>query len=97
MTVDFNAAQQRLETLESLLITVVAKAGGMIKVDEVPPGKYTLEAEEMPGGVMLILTDSKAPRGQGGKRDGNDTDERASVGTNAGDDPRVQAAAPSGT
>lgn len=67
MTADFNAANERLETLEGLLITVVAKAGGVINVGEVPPGSYQLEAEHIEGGVMLILTDDNGPVGQGGK------------------------------
>lgn len=67
MTADFNAAQERIETLESLLITMVAKAGGMITIGEVPPGAYRLEAEHVEGGVMLILTDETAPEGQEGK------------------------------
>jgi hypothetical protein len=69
MTVDFNAAQQRIEILESLLIATVAKAGGVIAVDEVQPAKYLIEIEEAPGGLILILTNSEAPGGQGGKRD----------------------------
>jgi len=96
MTTDFNAAQRRIDELEGLLLAVVAKAGGIaVEAGYLRPGRYSLLADELPDGMMLTVVDETLG-GQEGKRDGDDTDERASVGPSAGDDPRVQAAPPPG-
>ena len=94
MTADYNAAQRRIDELEGLLLAVVAKAGGIaVEAGYLRPGRYSLLADELPNGMMLTVVDETLG-GQEGKRNGDDTDERSSVGACSGEDPPVQASSP---
>jgi len=63
---------ERNHRLEGLIIAVVIKAGGILDVDNLPPNRdYGLQGQDRDGGMVLIVTDSEAPEGQGG----NDADE----------------------
>ena len=57
----------RNHRLEALIIAVVIKAGGILDVDNLPPNRdFGLEGQDREGGMILIVTDSEAPEGQGG-------------------------------
>lgn len=69
MVVDFNAAQAQVHEAHAALCAVVKAGGGMLDVDDLPPGKWGIEVEPRPGGggTILILTGSE--ESQEGERD----------------------------